>query len=45
MELFRKINREYGKTLIQVTHSAESARYGTSIVRLVDREGLEKKVV
>jgi putative ABC transport system ATP-binding protein len=50
MELFRKINREYGKTLIQVTHSAESARYGTSIIKLVDgeivdREELEKKVV
>lgn len=38
MELFKKINREYGKTLIQVTHSHESANYGTSIIKLVDGE-------
>lgn len=50
MELFRKINVEYGKTLIQVTHSEKSARYGTSIIRLIDgqiidREDLDEKVV
>jgi putative ABC transport system ATP-binding protein len=50
MELFRNINQEYGKTLIQVTHSAESARYGTSIIKLidgqiVDREEFKEKVV
>ncbi|MGL4774662.1 MAG: ABC transporter ATP-binding protein, partial [Clostridium sp.] len=38
MELFRKINVEYGKTLIQVTHSRESAEYGTSIIKLIDGE-------
>ncbi|GKX68882.1 ABC transporter ATP-binding protein [Inconstantimicrobium mannanitabidum] len=50
MELFRKINVEYGKTLIQVTHSEKSARYGTSIIRLIDgqiigREDIEEQVV
>lgn len=50
MELFRKINVEYGKTLIQVTHSEKSARYGTSIIRLIDgqiidREDFDEKVV
>ncbi len=38
MKLFKKINKEYGKTLIQVTHSAEAAKYGTSIINLVDGE-------
>lgn len=38
MDLFKKINVEYGKTLIQVTHSKESAQYGTSIIELIDGE-------
>ncbi len=38
MELFQKINREYGKTIIQVTHSEESAHYGTKLIRIVDGE-------
>lgn len=38
MELFQKINREYNKTIIQVTHSEESARYGTKLIRIVDGE-------
>ena len=38
MKLFKKINQEYGKTLIQVTHSAEAAKYGTSIINLIDGE-------
>jgi len=38
MKLFKKINQEYGKTLIQVTHSEKSAKYGTSIIKLVDGE-------
>ncbi|NLK95803.1 MAG: ABC transporter ATP-binding protein [Clostridiales bacterium] len=38
MELFKKINVEYGKTLIQVTHSKKSAQYGTSIINLIDGE-------
>ncbi|WP_279232229.1 hypothetical protein [Clostridium sp. HBUAS56017] len=38
------------KVLILITHSAESARYGTSVIRLidgeiVDREDLEKQIV
>ena len=36
MELFREINQKYGKTIVQVTHSAEAANYGTKLVRLVD---------
>ena len=38
MELFRRINRKYGKTIVQVTHSEESARYGTRLIRIVDGE-------
>ena len=38
MELFRKINKKYGKTIIQVTHSEESAKYGSKLVRIVDGE-------
>lgn len=38
MDLFKKLNVEYGKTLIQVTHSKESAQYGTSIIELIDGE-------
>lgn len=38
MDLFRKINRKYGKTIVQVTHSEESALYGTKMVRIVDGE-------
>ena len=38
MELFRDINRTYGKTVVQVTHSEEAARYGTRLVRIVDGE-------
>ena len=36
MELFRKLNREDGVTIVQVTHSEENAAYGTRIVRLAD---------
>ncbi|MCR5148585.1 MAG: ABC transporter ATP-binding protein [Eubacterium sp.] len=38
MELFAKINREYGKTIVQVTHSEKSAEFGTKLVRLIDGE-------
>ena len=34
MELFKKINVEKGITILQVTHSDETAKYGTRIVRL-----------
>jgi putative ABC transport system ATP-binding protein len=36
MELFRDINQKYGKTIVQVTHSAEAATFGTKLVKLVD---------
>ncbi|HLP01360.1 MAG TPA: ABC transporter ATP-binding protein [Opitutaceae bacterium] len=36
MELFRKLNREDGVTIVQVTHSAENATYGTRTIRLAD---------
>jgi ABC-type lipoprotein export system ATPase subunit len=36
MELFRRLNRDEGVTVIQVTHSAENAAYGTRILRLQD---------
>ncbi|HBI85462.1 MAG TPA: macrolide ABC transporter ATP-binding protein [Ruminococcus sp.] len=36
MELFRRINQEKGITVLQVTHSAECAAYGTRTVNLKD---------
>jgi putative ABC transport system ATP-binding protein len=36
MELFKRINQEQGKTIVQVTHSEKSAEYGTRIIRLKD---------
>jgi putative ABC transport system ATP-binding protein len=36
MELFRKLNREDGVTIVQVTHSSENAAFGTRVVRLAD---------
>ncbi len=36
MELFRRLNRDEGVTIIQVTHSNENATYGTRVVRLAD---------
>lgn len=38
MQLFKTINSEYGKTIIQVTHSIEAAEYGTRILNLRDGE-------
>jgi putative ABC transport system ATP-binding protein len=38
MKLFRNINSELGKTIIQVTHSLEAADYGTRILNLKDGE-------
>jgi len=35
MKLFKKLNEE-GTTIIQVTHSAENATYGSRIIRLAD---------
>lgn len=36
MALFKKLNQERGITIVQVTHSAENASYGSRIVRLAD---------
>ncbi|HXD92448.1 MAG TPA: ABC transporter ATP-binding protein, partial [Bacteroidia bacterium] len=36
MELFRKLNKEDGVTIIQVTHSEKNAEYGSRIVNLLD---------
>ncbi|MDD7794471.1 ABC transporter ATP-binding protein [Clostridium sp. 'White wine YQ'] len=38
MKLFQNINKDLGKTIIQVTHSGEAALYGTSILKLKDGE-------
>ena len=38
MRLFETINREYKKTIIQVTHSLEAASYGSRIINLRDGE-------
>ena len=36
MELFRKLNREDGITIIQVTHSEVNASYGSRVVQIAD---------
>ncbi len=45
MRLFKNINKDLGKTIIQVTHSQESAAYGTSILKLRDGEIVVKEEV
>jgi len=36
MEIFQKLNKEEGVTIIQVTHSEENAAYGNRVLRLND---------
>jgi ABC-type lipoprotein export system ATPase subunit len=36
MELFKKLNKEDGVTIIQVTHSEKNAAYGNRIIHLLD---------
>ncbi len=36
MKLLKQINREHGKTIIQVTHSQEAAAYGDRIIQVRD---------
>ncbi len=36
MQLLQKINREKGKTIVQVTHSKEAAEYGNRIINVRD---------
>ncbi len=38
MELLQRINKENGKTIIQVTHSKEAAEYGNRIINVRDGE-------
>lgn len=38
MLLLQKINRQEGKTIVQVTHSRESANYGTDLIMVKDGE-------
>ena len=36
MEIFQKLNKDDGITIVQVTHSEKNASYGDRIIRLVD---------
>ncbi|MEQ8880821.1 MAG: ABC transporter ATP-binding protein [Cyclobacteriaceae bacterium] len=36
MELLKKLNKDEGMTIIQVTHSEKNAKYGDRIIKLVD---------
>ncbi len=36
MELFKKLNKEDGVTIIQVTHSEKNASYGSRVIHLLD---------
>lgn len=36
MELFQKLNKEEGVTIIQVTHSEKNATYGSRVINLLD---------
>jgi putative ABC transport system ATP-binding protein len=36
MELFSKLNKQDGMTIIQVTHSEKNATYGSRIINLLD---------
>lgn len=38
MKLFKTINKKYGTTIVQVTHSNEAASYGSRILNLRDGE-------
>lgn len=38
INLFKDINKEFNKTIVQVTHSDEAASYGTDILRIRDGE-------
>lgn len=36
MEIFQKLNKDHGVTIIQVTHSEKNATYGSKIIELLD---------
>jgi len=42
MDLFKKINKEEGITILQVTHSEDAAKYGNRIIRLKDGQIIKK---
>ena len=44
MELFSKLNKEEGVTIIQVTHSEKNAEYGSRIINLLDGKVESSKV-
>lgn len=45
MKLLQKINREKGKTIIQVTHSNEAAEYGDRIINVRDGKVCSSRVI
>lgn len=45
MELFRKINKEDGVTIIQVTHSEKNAEFGSRIINLLDGKVDSSKII
>lgn len=45
MKLFKRINKEKGVTIVNVTHSRESADYGTHIIYLKDGEILNHEKI
>ena len=42
LELLQRINRELGVTVIQITHSAAAATYGSRILHLKDGRVVEE---
>lgn len=44
MELFKKINQEQQKTIVQVTHSHEAASFGTRIINVLDGQIRDKRL-
>lgn len=45
MNLLHKINKKYNTTIVQVTHSAESAEYGTRLVNMKDGKIVSTKLI
>ncbi|MBE6048415.1 MAG: ABC transporter ATP-binding protein [Clostridium sp.] len=45
MELFQRLNKEKGVSILQVTHSEESALYGSRIIRLFDGKILKDEIL
>ena len=44
MQLFQKLNREEGVTIIQVTHSEKNATYGQKVVELLDGRVVQNQI-